>query len=108
MKKVIYTGAFRFPYFDAASARVVNNIKLIKNLGYEVMVISWGGKDRELVSNPATEDIKYVVSHDLDTEDGIAGKIISSVFRGRNAIRYINAICDHEKIDTVIMYNPSA
>ncbi len=41
--RIIYIGSFRFPTFDAAAARVLNNAKAIAKSDHEVSVISWGG-----------------------------------------------------------------
>ena len=47
MSKIIYTGAFRFPNGDAAAPRVLNNAKLLRELGYKVIFVSWGGPPRK-------------------------------------------------------------
>ena len=47
MIRILYLGPFRFPDGDAAASRVLNNIRIFKDLGHDVYVLSFGGKYRE-------------------------------------------------------------
>lgn len=47
-KKVIYTGAFRFPDKDAAAARVLSIGKILAKLEYEVVFAGWEPEGREV------------------------------------------------------------
>ena len=46
-KAILYTGAFRFPIGDAAAPRVLNNAKILRELGYDVVFIGFGGEARD-------------------------------------------------------------
>ena len=69
-KKVIYVGPIRSPNNDAASARVLNNSKLFKNLGYDVLILSWGGsyRNEDLFEdgNYYFNGIQYIITNDID------------------------------------------
>jgi hypothetical protein len=39
--KIIYIGSFRFPIYDAAASRVLNNARALRLYGHEVKFISW-------------------------------------------------------------------
>lgn len=55
-KKVIYTGAFRFPNGDAAAARVLSIGKILKSLGYDVVFAGWEEHERSI---DKTDDGRY-------------------------------------------------
>lgn len=61
-------GPFRFPNRDAAAARVLNNSRLIKMLGHDVSIISFGGERKEDSKDwEDYEGIQYIISKDIDT-----------------------------------------
>ena len=47
-KKIIYTGAFRFPDKDAAAARVLAIGKILRKIGYEVVFAGWEEEERAI------------------------------------------------------------
>jgi glycosyltransferase involved in cell wall biosynthesis len=110
MSHILYTGAFRFPAGDAAAARVLNNAKIFRALGFEVTFISWGG-------NPQQKDIgedgkfyyegfSYINTYDLDVKrSNILKRVINHFFAGQNSIKIIQRIIP--EADFVIGYNPT-
>ncbi|MHA8051673.1 glycosyltransferase [Aquirufa sp. ROCK-SH2] len=110
MKKIIYTGSFRFPAVDASSERVLNNARILSELGYEVIFYSFGGP--VLSQNLEDSDFgyyqgfKYVVTNDLDiVERNLFSRIINFLIRGTNAFKLI--FSSSIKPDIIITYNPS-
>lgn len=66
---IVYIGPFRFPNYDAASARVLNNAKLFRSIGFDVSFISWGGRERQEDKNGCNyfyEGFQYTVTHEID------------------------------------------
>ena len=49
MIRILYLGPFRFPDGDAAASRVLNNIRIFKDLGHDVYVLSFGGTKNGLM-----------------------------------------------------------
>lgn len=110
MKKIIYTGSFRFPAVDASSERVLNNAKILRALGYEVIFYSFGGSSfAENLNNYKFfnyQGFKYVISYDLNIIEGnFFKKVINHLLRGRNALKLIFSGIDNP--DIIINYNPS-
>lgn len=100
--KILYIGSFRLPDGDAAAQRVINNAKLMRELGCEVDFISFGGNG----DNGEVENFRYVVSHDLDINwHNIYSKLKSIIRKGYRASNIIGDIID--KYDVLVMYNPS-
>lgn len=108
MKTVIYTGVFRFPAGDAAAARVLNNAKILKMLGYKVIFISWGGISREKDKNPDGnyyyDGFQYLNTNDIDRGgNNILKKINNFIFSGSNALDFINSL--KSETDVIIVYD---
>ena len=40
--KILYLGLFRFPEGDAAASRVLNNIRIFRDLGHSIHVLKIG------------------------------------------------------------------
>lgn len=106
--KFIYTGYFRFPNGDAAASRVLNNVRLLRDLGHDVFVVSFGGTHR---TEDASEDgyrydgIRYVNTCDIDTHT-IKERLLRYVAPAPNAMKIIKD--NIEKYDGIISYNPTA
>jgi len=47
LRKIIYTGAFKFPDGAAAAARVLGVGKALREIGYEVEFAGWEKEERE-------------------------------------------------------------
>lgn len=63
--RFLYVGAFRFPKGDAAAARVLNNVRVLMELGHNVRVISFGGEKND--NWQEYDGIPYLVTSDIDT-----------------------------------------
>lgn len=105
---IIYIGSFRFPSFDAAAARVLNNSKAITKAGHQVLVISWGGayRDKDLCEDGKYRidgSIEYIVTNELDTNGGFFSKMKNFMKRGRITIGYLKTL--HCQPDIIILYN---
>ena len=108
-KNIIYTGAFRFPLGDAAAPRVLNNAKILKALGYNVIFISWGGDSREedrcVDGNFYYQGFRYINSHDIDIKQA---NLIKRAYRfflyGQNSLKIIKQMIQDAAF--VIGYNP--
>jgi glycosyltransferase involved in cell wall biosynthesis len=110
-KTILYTGAFRFPIGDAAAARVLNNAKILRELGYDVVFISFGGEAREEDKQSDGQyyyhGFRYILSNDIDLpRTNIIKRIIRFVFSGRNALKIINN--DLHNVHAIIAYQPSS
>lgn len=107
MKTIIYTGIFRFPAGDAAAARVFNNAKILKRLGYKVIFISWGGnsheKDKGPDGNYYYNGFQYLNTKDIDRGGNILKKINNFIFSGSNALKFIKNIIG--ETDVIIAYD---
>jgi glycosyltransferase involved in cell wall biosynthesis len=105
--KVIYTGVFRFPAGDAAAARVLNNAKILKTLGYEVIFISWGGtsqvSDRNVDGNFIYEGFRYINTNDIDLSGSLFKRLYNFIYAGQNALKLIKKM--KNKADVVIGYD---
>lgn len=111
MKTIIYTGPFRFPTGDAAAARVLNNAKILREIGYTVIFLSWGGEyqecDKDLNGNYWYQGFQYIITDDIRTKELSLPKRISNHFlSGKNALNLINQICDKNTYG-IIVYNPT-
>ena len=63
--RFLYIGSFRFPKGDAAAARVLNNARILKALGHDVRVLSFGGEKNDNWQD--YDGIPYLVTSDMDT-----------------------------------------
>ncbi len=106
--KFIYTGFFRFPNGDAAASRVLNNARLLRDLGHEVTVISFGGtprpEDRE-GGQYVYDGIKYLNTNDIDTHS-LTERALRYIAPAPNAARIIRELAPD--CDAIIVYNPTA
>ncbi len=103
--RFLYLGPFRFPDRDAAASRVLNNARILKDLGHSVTVLSFGGQYRDIdLSSDGyyCDKIKYIISHDIDTHS-FRERLLRYIYPGSNAWEYIkNEQCQY---DTIIAYN---
>lgn len=102
MKSIIYIGTFEFPYGQAASKRVMGNVILLQQLGYEVKVGHGGVIKDDQIQN----DIVNVKSYGLDElflrKSGLA-RLFNFLFRsGDNTINWLKSL--DTKPDYVIVY----
>lgn len=106
MKRILYIGGFRFPNGDAAAARVLNNGKLLKDLGYDVKYLSFGQSKFYEYNSTIYDGFEFEITNDIDTNFTNPFKRLHRfIFSGKNAIQYIND--NLETFDIIIAYNPS-
>lgn len=106
---VLYTGAFRFPASDAAAARVLNNAKILRELDYDVVFISFGGKLREVDKhedgNYYYQGFRYMITDDIDVkQSNVVKRIFRFIYSGRNALSIIKEMISSAEI--IIAYQP--
>lgn len=104
--RFLYTGAFRFPAKDAAAARVLNNAKLLRELGHEVVFLSWGGELRETDKCGEKyyyQGFEYMVTKDIDGSHALLSRIGRLLTPGKKAAHWIKNHCN--SCDVVITYN---
>jgi len=103
---IVYIGAFRFPTYDAAAARVLNVGRTMRALGHEVTFIAWGGmygnKDVENFDN--YDGFRYYISGELN-EKRLLSKIKGKFAPGKRSIELLRKMIAN--VDVVISYNPS-
>jgi glycosyltransferase involved in cell wall biosynthesis len=109
-KKIIYTGAFRFPTSDAAASRVLNNAKILRELGYDVVFISWGGHPQDADKREDGffyyQGFRYINTYEIDVKRvNPLVRICKFFFLGRNSLRIIKQMI--RNVYFVIGYDPS-
>lgn len=106
--KIIYIGAFRFPFFDAAAARVLNVGKAFRELGHDVEYIAMGGqyieKHRQHDGSYIYQDFTYNITDELDCQGGIFKKMQMKFSRGNKIIALLKKTNLSNSL--VIAYNP--
>lgn len=102
-KKVIaYLGVFEFPYGQAASKRVMGNVKLLQDLGYR-MLVGHGGRAEKEIFGAGDSSIEYYGLGELFGGDGRVVKLLKHMFRsGDNTINWLSSL--DAKPDYVIVY----
>lgn len=104
--QIVYIGAFRFPTFDAAAARVLNIGRALKEAGHEVVFISWGGKYLENPDDNGRSEydgFTYYISGELNESRSLY-KLRSKFSSGHQSIRKLKEIIND--VDLIIAYNP--
>ena len=109
--KVLYVGSFRFPGQDAAAARVLNNAKVMRELGHQVTFISWGGMPNEddyCDGRYVYQGFEYINTRELRNNSHSLIDIFLLYFcRGYKTIRIIRDIKMRGDVDVVVAYNTS-
>ena len=110
-KTILYTGAFRFPIGDAAAPRVLNNAKILRELGYDVVFIGFGGEardeDKQSDGQYYYQGFRYIISNDIDIQQtNILKRVIRFVFSGRKALSIINN--NLHNVHAIVAYQPSS
>jgi len=108
MINILYIGAFRFPNGDAAAARVLNNGKLLRKMGYNVKFLSFGkSKFYDYLPNVDTYNgFKFEITKDIDlAQNNLFKRFNSFIFNGQNSLKSIKKSID--TFDVIIAYNPS-
>ena len=103
---IVYTGAFRLPNLDAAAPRVLNNAKILRELGHNIKFISWGGEyseaNRNIDGKYRVDGFEYIISNDLPSENSIIERVYTKLFRGQRATEIIKR---ESTPDLIILYN---
>lgn len=104
--KILYLGSFRFPDGDAAAQRVLNNARIMRDLGHKVTVLSFGGKPkkehRRRDGGYICDGIEYVNTGDIDTHSW-EERFYRFIKPAPNARALLEACIDD--YDVVIGYN---
>lgn len=106
--RILYVGAFRFPFFDAAAARVLNVGKALRDNGHSIEYISMGGslikEHRHPNGSYKYQGFTYSITDELDCRGGILDKIRSKISRGNKILE----ILEKQNLNgaLVIAYNP--
>lgn len=104
--KILYVGRFGLPD-TAPGIRVYNIIKILKNLGYDVDVISNMGVSRGGAETQEYDGIKYTYVNILKSRNKPVNTV-SNIFEllfARKTLSKIKAACDKEKPRAIILYN---
>lgn len=105
---IIIVGTFRFPYFDAAAARVLNVGKTFKACGHEVEYIAMGGnqvKEHLLPDGSFSyQGFHYTVTNEIDCRN-ILSKVWNKLKRGEKILKILRIRDLHNTL--VIAYNPT-
>ena len=105
---IIYIGPIRFPNQDAAAIRVMNNVKVLTSLNYEVVVLSWGGiyfnNDLHEDGNYYHLGVRYIITDDIDIKRSqLLKRLFYLIFTGQKSISILKNLLNHQPI--VIGYN---
>lgn len=104
---IIYIGAFRFPKYDAAAARVLNNARALRACGHNVVIISWGGKFEDPKIKAGDFDLydgfRFTITGELDLKGGLVNKVKNRLNRGSKSMAILKSTCNP---DLIISYNP--
>lgn len=107
--KILYVGAFRFPKYDAASARVLNNARCLKASGHSVEFISWGGCYENQHLSFGDEDLfdnfPFIITGELDIQGSVWKKILNRLNCGSKTMKILDS--KKESVDLIISYNPN-
>lgn len=113
MKKIIYTGAFRFPEGDAASHRVLGIAKALRYNNIETLFCGWENSPRiiDLTAEGIYkyQNFEYYSQDELDfSNKSKVVKLIKYLFRGIKTIKWIEKFIKTNKIDAIIVYNANS
>lgn len=105
MKRLLYTGAFRFPQGDAAAFRVDAVAQLFEENGFRASFAGWEkpteGADHYLHRGNDC----YPQGEFRERELGLVSRLAGFLLRGHKTLRWLK---QQPKLDVVIAYNPPA
>lgn len=105
MIRFLYIGPFRFPEGDAAASRVLNNARILRDLGHSVQILSFGGQYRtedRIPSGYYYDGMRYIITNDIDTHS-IKERLTRYIIPYSNARVYIEK--HKPEYDVIITYN---
>lgn len=89
---IIYLGQFSFPYGQAASKRVLGNVKVLRALGYNVIVGHGGDLSHEMIDIGAYNLGCYGLGELFQGKNNVL-KLYSHIFlSGKNTIDWLNSL----------------
>lgn len=101
-KLIAYVGVFPFPFGQAASKRVMGNVKFLQDLGYQVLVGHGGSVEKEIFGIGDSSVECYGLG-ELFGGDGPVVKLLKHIFRsGDNTVNWLKSL--DTKPDYVIVY----
>lgn len=108
MKKIIYTGAFRFPDGDAAATRVLGIGKALSASGYEVEFAGWEEherqQDRQASGHYVFHGFRYKSQRDLRNKKlSPLMRLWHYLFIGNNTLKWLNST-DLSGVAAIIVY----
>jgi glycosyltransferase involved in cell wall biosynthesis len=108
-KKIIITGAFRFPEGDAASARVLGTAKALREAGYDVSFAGWEDQERPQDKNSdgryRYQGFEYVSQQDLREQKlSPIRRLIRYLWMGRNTLNWLKST-DLNGVSAIIAYH---
>lgn len=99
---IAYIGLFEFPYGQAASKRVLGNIKLLNSLGFEVLVGHGGNEKYSELTIDGHKTKCYGLDEIFHKKSGLS-KLYNHVFiSGNSTIKWLNGL--QEKPTYLICY----
>lgn len=97
-KIIAYVGAFSFPFGQAASKRVLGNIMLLQDLGYNVIVGHGGGAKEGVYNN-----INHYGLNELFSDSRGLVRLFNIIFRGgNNTVKWLSEL--EVKPEYVVVY----
>lgn len=106
--RVVYIGAFRFPTFDAAAARVLNIGRALRDAGHEVTFVAWGGRYGDHFCQERGcgiyDGFNFYVSGELNSLSALE-KIGNKLRPGAASLSVLGRLLS--ETDVVVAYNPA-
>ncbi len=111
-RRVIITGAFRFPEGDAAAARVLGIGKAIRDLGKKVVFAGWEANgqaaDRDEDGFCSYQGFRYISLNEFRTESlSPLKRLWRYLAAGSKTLAWLRSI-DSDSVDAVIAYHGSS
>lgn len=108
-RRILYTGAFRFPDGDAAAARVLGIGKMLRASGYEVEFLGWEpqGRPTDLEADGLYRYQGFLYHSMGDLQEGTASplrRIFRFLCTGQQTLKWLRA-ADLSKVDAIIAYH---
>ena len=103
MKRVLYTGAFRFPDEDAAAFRVYSVSKLFEQSGYSVAFAGWEKSFKGSYVYRGHDC--YPQAEFRERKCNLVVRLMGFLFRGVRTLKWIS---ENLRFDVIVVYNPPA
>lgn len=103
MRKILYTGAFRFPAGDAAAARVFAVGKLLETIGGRVDFAGWEKSASKHGRYQYRGQDCFAQAEFRDRERWFVARFFGFIFRGKRTLKWI---LKNNNYDIIVAYNP--